>query len=360
MAPKILIVKLSAIGDVVHTLPVLHALRTHWPDAHITWLVEEAAAELVLDHPNLDRVLISRRKHWARGLKTACRRHHLRAIVSFIRELRDTRYDMILDFQAALKGAMLIALAHGRRKIGFGPGMQHQEYSYLALNTRIPMVSMEIHALERGLMLLEAIGVPRGEIRYDLPIDAGIRQIADRLLGQHPDHVNRTAIAINPVAQWKTKLWPAERFADLADRLIEEHNAAIFFTGGPQDRPEIERIKTGMRHHAASLAGRTTLIELAAVYERMACIISTDTGPMHIAAAVRRPVVALFGPTAPQRTGPYGSCHRVVCAPVDCRPCFRRECDACRCMLDISVESVLDNVRSVLTMDHSSRTMKQW
>ena len=352
-SPKILIVKLSAIGDVVHTLPALNALRAHWPRASITWLVEAAAAELVNGHPALDRVLVSRRKRWARGLKTGRWRDHLNAASAFVHELRDTRYDMIFDFQAALKGAMLIALAHGRKKIGFGPGMQHQEHSYLVLNTRVPMVSMEIHALERGLLLIEAMGVPNGRIAYNLPITPTARQNAARLLASHTGLRNGTRIAINPVAKWDTKLWLAERFADLADRLIEEHNAAVFFTGGPEDRQEIEGIQKRMRQPSANLAGRTTLIELAAVYEQMACVISTDTGPMHIAAAAERPVVALFGPTSPQRTGPYGSRHRIVCARVECRPCFKRSCDTCRCMLGISVTDVMKAVSDLLqNKDH--------
>lgn len=343
-SPNILIVKLSAIGDVIHTLPALNALREHWPNARITWLVEEEAAELVSGHPALDRVLVSRRKRWARGLKSGQWRNHLKAVNSFIRDLRDTHYDMIFDFQAALKGAMLIAPAHGRKKIGFGPGMQHQEHSYLVLNTRVPMVSMEIHALERGLLLLEAMGVPYGKIVYNLPITPTARQQAARLLAGHTSHRNGIQVAINPVAKWETKLWLAERFANLADRLVEEHHAAIFFTGGPEDGTEIETIQSMMRHSSANLAGRTTLIELAAVYEQMECVISTDTGPMHIAAAVEKPVVALFGPTSPQRTGPYGTQHRVVCAAVQCRPCFKRSCDSGGCMLEISVSDVMNAV----------------
>ncbi|MEJ2039796.1 MAG: glycosyltransferase family 9 protein [Desulfosarcinaceae bacterium] len=169
-ALNILIVKLSAIGDVVHTLPALNALRRHYPEARITWLVEEAAAELLTGHPALDRLLVSRRKTWLAGLGTRQRATHLRQVMAFLKDLRDTRYDIILDFQAALKGALLIALARGKRKIGFGPGMQHQEHSYLVLNERIPMVSMEIHALERGLKMVEALGVPGSPVRLSQSI----------------------------------------------------------------------------------------------------------------------------------------------------------------------------------------------
>jgi heptosyltransferase-1 len=248
---------------------------------------------------------------------------------------------LILDFQAALKGAILIALARGRRKIGFGPGMEHQEHSYWFLNETIPAVDMETHALERGLMLLEAIGIPAVAVEYQLPIDSAAIRKADTLI-QYQGQINPgVPIAINPVAQWETKLWLPERFAELADLLIERHQARIFFTGSPADRSQISQIIRGMRHGAQNLAGATSLVELAALYRRMAMVITTDTGPMHIAAAVDTPVVALFGPTAEWRTGPYGENHHIVAADVACRPCFKRTCSHCSCMQRISVDEVM-------------------
>jgi 3-deoxy-D-manno-octulosonic-acid transferase/heptosyltransferase-1 len=346
--PKILIVKLSAIGDVVHTLPALNALRAFYPRAHIAWLVEAAAAGMVVGHPALDRVLISERKAWEQTIRHGQPAAGLRQALRFIRSLRDTRYDMILDYQAALKGAALIALARGRRKIGFGPGMEHQECSYWFLNERVPMVDMETHALDRGLMLLRSIGVPAGRVEYRIPVDGAPARRARLLAGGAGRSGSGVPVAINPVALWETKLWLPERFSALADRLIEEHGAHIFFTGGRGDRPLIERIIAGMRHTAVNLAGATTLIELAALYDRMALVVSTDTGPMHIAAAMGTPVIALFGPTAEWRTGPYGAIHQVVSAQLDCRPCFRRHCDHCTCMRSISVDHVMEKVPSAL------------
>jgi 3-deoxy-D-manno-octulosonic-acid transferase/heptosyltransferase-1 len=355
--PRILIVKLSAIGDVVHTLPALNSLRRHFPRAHITWLVEAGAADLLAGHPALDRVIVSRRKQWARGIGTRRWRQHLGQIHRFLQDLRDTRYDIIFDFQAALKGAMLIALARGRRKIGFGPGMEHQEHSHLVLNEKIPIVSMEIHALERGLKLLEAVGIFTKKVEYRLPVTPDARRSTSRWLAQNADNATRPAVAINPMAQWKTKLWPPDRFAVLADRIIDDHRAMVYFTGGPADREIIENILQHMRHNAVNLAGKTSLIELAAVYDHMAVVVTTDTGPMHIAAAVEKPVVALFGPTAQWRTGPYGAGHHVVTAGIACRPCFKRTCaTAASCMRSISVDQVLAHVKAVLDQTSDSAT----
>ncbi len=345
---NILIVKLSAIGDVIHTLPALNALRRRHPGARITWLVEEAAADLVRGHRALDRVLVSRRQHWLRELKGPGRTRSLQEMRAFIRALRDTRYDLIIDFQALLKSAVLIALARGRRKVGFGPGLTHMEHSYLFLNERIPAVDMEIHALDRGLMLLEALGIPRGLFTYDLPVGKSERRAVDELLGRHGIDASRPLVAVNPVAKWETKLWSPSAFARLADRLIHRCGARVVFTGSAQDRPVIADILSRMAFPAVSLAGETSLKTLAALYRRCRLLVSTDTGPMHLACAVDTPVVALFGPTAPWRTGPYGTQHRVIRTGIACSPCFKRTCPLGTgdCMRQIPVSRVFEAAAS--------------
>ena len=341
---NILIVKLSAIGDVIHTLPAVNAVRRHFPQAHITWVVEEAAADLVTGHAALDRVLVSKRKKWVSALVTNERSRAVAEFGRFVRQLRDRRYDLVLDFQGLLKSGLIVWLSKGTRKVGFGPGMQHQEHSYLFLNERIPAVSMEIHALERGLLLLDKVGIPTDAIEYRLPVSDTDRKRADDLLKTVAGKAVGPLIAINPVAQWETKLWTVAKFSRLADRLIEKYRATVVFTGGAADRGYIDAILAGMASAARNLAGRTTLRVLAAVYEKADLLISTDTGPMHLGAAVGIPVVALFGPTAPWRTGPFGPGHKVIRTGIDCSPCFKRRCDTMQCMKDISVRQVLTEI----------------
>lgn len=344
---NILIVKLSAIGDVLHTLPAANALRGRYPKARITWVVEEAAADLVEGHPALDRVLVSRRKRWIRELVSGSRRREtLREIQGFLRALRETRYDLVIDFQQLLKSGILVALARGGVKAGFGPGMQHMEMSYLFLNRAVPRVSMEIHALSRNLILLAALGIPASGVAYRLPVDAADRRAVDGMLEQAGLAGSRRLVAVNPVAQWETKLWPNRRFAALADRLARDYGAHIVFTGGPGDRAIVGEILSGMTTPAVDLSGRTTLRTLAALYERARLVISTDTGPMHLAAAVSTPVTAVFGPTAPWRTGPFGPGHSVVRLGPACSPCFKRICPRGDhlCMEALGVEAVLKGV----------------
>ena len=345
---NILIVKLSAIGDVIHTLPALNAVRNYYPNANITWLVEEDAASLVYGHKALNRVIISKRKRWLKALRSLSLLNTIKEVYGFIKVLRDTRYDMILDFQALLKSGILIAIARGRRKIGFGKGLEHMEYSYIFLNERIPAVDMEIHALSRGMMLLNAVGIPTNEIEYKLPVSNDDREKVDELMKKHGIKGVGSLIAINPVAKWESKLWPNERFSRLADTIIDEYDAKIIFTGGPEDRPIIQDIMSAMKGRALNLAGHTTLKMLAALYEKTVLVISTDTGPMHLAAAVGLPVVALFGPTAAWRTGPYGAGHHIITAESECSPCFKRHCETIDCMSQISVKQVMDAVKKII------------
>jgi 3-deoxy-D-manno-octulosonic-acid transferase/heptosyltransferase-1 len=343
---NILIVKMSAVGDVIHTLPALNALRKHYPDAHIAWLVEEASADLVAGHRAVNRVLVSGRKRWIKELLGSGNRAGLREAYRFIGELRDTSYDLILDFQGLLKSSVLIALCRGKRKVGFGKGMEHAEQSYRFLNERVPAVSMEHHALLRGLLLLEALGIPSPEIVYDLPVKDRHRNAVRDLLGGQGVTRDKALVAIHPMAKWDTKLWDNTKFAGLADRLMEEYEARIVFTGSLTDRGVIEDIVSRMKGRASNLAGETSLLTLAALYEEAAFVVSPDTGPMHLAAAVGTPVVALFGPTAPWRTGPFGAGHRIIRAELECSPCFKRQCDTKACMERIFVEDVMDAIRN--------------
>ncbi|MFW8599976.1 lipopolysaccharide heptosyltransferase I [Desulfobacterota bacterium M19] len=336
---NILIVKTSAIGDVTHTLPALKALRDQFPRAAISWLVEEEAADILVGHPDIDRLLISPRRRWLRQLKAGNILPTIREIWCFIRELRAVKYDLLLDFQGLLKSSILIAFCRSRRKAGFGRGMEHSEGSYLFLNEKIAPVSMDIHAVERELYLLNAIGIKTGQAVCKLPITTQNRREADNILSRAGVDHARPLVILNPMTTWPTKHWPAEGFAALS-RLLAEKGAQIAFTGSPADRDEIAAIIRESQISALNLAGKTNLRQLAAVFAGAAVVISTDTGPMHIAAAAGVPVVVLFGPTAPWRTGPHGGQHTIIRTAAPCSPCFKKECPVGSCMKDIKVEAV--------------------
>jgi heptosyltransferase-1 len=338
---RILIVKLSAIGDVVQALPALEAIKRTFPDSEIDWAVEEAAADILEGHPQIQCLLVSRRKEWMRLLRRPTTfLHGLNGIIRFIGELRSRRYDIAIDLQGLLKSGVIIGLAHAKRKIGFAGT---RELSHFFLNERLPAYDIEKHALERYLDVARYLGAVDPPPVCTLPIGRELTIMRERLQDLTPK--GRKIVVLNPMARWKTKLWQEEKFAQLADRLVLERNAVVVLTGSSGDRAVTGRIRSMMKQQAMDWAGETTLRELAALSALADLFITTDTGPMHLAAAAGGKVVALFGPTAPWRTGPYGPAHVVVRAGISCSPCFRRDCkDGVRCMGAISVEDVMAKV----------------
>lgn len=348
---NILIVKLSAIGDVIHTLPALAALRKLYPGAHITWVVEEASSDLVMDHPYLDHVIVSHRKQWMDDLRHGRIGAPFRDMNAFTRDLRSRSYDLVIDFHGLFKSAVLVSLSGGARKLGFD---SMQEGSGLFYNERIPE-DMGKHAVDRYLDFLAYIGAKSGKAdgentpEFLIPSDdRNIQKVSALLSKSHLD-IDEPFVAINPVALWDTKLWREDRFAMLADRITGELNIPVVITGSAHEKPYAESIiKEVKTAKVVDLAGQTTLKDLACLYRQAAVVVTTDSGPMHIAAAVGTPVVALFGPTDPRRTGPYGRGHTVISKTLPCSPCFLKQCRTRECMEGIAVEEVLGGVKEKL------------
>ncbi len=369
---NILIVKLSAIGDVIHTLPALAALRRLYPAADITWVVEEAAADLLADHPDLDRVLVSRRKTWLKEFRQGRVAAPLREMRAFYRALRCRPYDLVIDFHGLLKSAVIVAMSGSRRRLGYD---SLQELSGLFYNEKIAE-EMGKHAVDRYLDFIRHLAAgERGRERADCLAAAPAFTIAigqeeerrvETLLDEHAalltagtglgDGRNATPgeegkperrfVAVNPVAFWETKLWEEEKFAELCDRIRREMGLPVVLTGGAAG--PLDRIRTRMKTEAVNLGGRTTLRELACLYRQAVLVITTDSGPMHLAAAVGTPLVALFGPTDPLRTGPYGPGHRVVRRGLACMPCFQKRCETRQCMREIEAEDVIAASKELL------------
>jgi 3-deoxy-D-manno-octulosonic-acid transferase/heptosyltransferase-1 len=337
---NILIIKLSAIGDVIHTLPSLGALRQLYPDAHITWVVEEAAADLIKNHPYLDAVLVSRRKRWSKDVCRGQFRQPLEQIRSFIKALRQRHYDLVIDIHGLFKSSIIVFLSRGKRKLGYN---SMQELSGLFLNEKITE-DMNKHAIDRYLDFPRYLGAKINRTQFVLPPNNEAQVKVQNLLRKY-NLEDKKFIAINSVALWETKLWNNEKFAYLADLVNDKLKIKVVFTGS-EEKP-IEGITSLMTTENINLGGQTSLPELACLYKKAKMVISTDSGPMHLAAAVGTPVVALFGPTDPARTGPYGSGHTVIRAVLPCSPCYLKKCSTKKCMENISIEQVFAAVEKI-------------
>lgn len=346
MRTHILIIKLSAIGDVVHSLPLLEVLRERFPLARIDWLVEQDASGIVEGHPCIDELFVFPRKAWLERLSKKGEILSIgKQVARFVRGIRKRRYDIVIDLQGLLKSGLLTFLARGNRKIALNNG---REGSSLFVRERVAVPSTEMHALEKYLCIARHLGVKEARWQGYIPIYDSDKAYVDSLLRELVS--DRILIAINPMAKWETKLWEPNRFASLADLIYERLDATVIFTGSGADKAPIGVIQSKMKTEALNLAGRMSLKQLAYFYQRCAVVISTDTGPMHIAAAMKSSmVVALFGPTSPLRSGPYGATQKVVSSGAACSPCFKKRCNDMRCMRQITVDMVYEAVKEALT-----------
>ncbi len=326
---NILLVKLSSLGDVIHALPTLEALRDLYPaGGRITWLVEEGHAPLLEGHPALDQVWRVPRLRLNQGRLS----RDLPAVLGLVRQLRARPFDLVIDLQGLIKSGLWVALARSGRKVGYD---RTREFSYLPLTERLPPYDPEAHAVWRYLNVAAFLGALLAPPRFRLP---------SRLTGNIESMLawasGRPLVVLHPGARWPTKLWPAAAWARLADWLDRDRGCSVLITGSQGDRELVAAITAHMQGTALNLAGRTSLGELTALLRAAALAITTDTGPMHLAAASGTPVVALFGPTAPWRTGPFGPGHQVVRLGLPCSPCYKRRCPDPRCLADLTPEAV--------------------
>ncbi|MDI6853305.1 MAG: lipopolysaccharide heptosyltransferase I [Deltaproteobacteria bacterium] len=324
---RILLVKLSSFGDVIHALPTLEALRALYPQGHITWLVEDSFAALLAGHPALDEVWPIPRLRFSRQMLG----REAAALAGTARRLRSRPFDVVVDLQGLLKSAIWVALARSPRRIGFDGT---REGSYLVLTEKLPRYDPDRHAVLRYLDAARYLGAPEAAPRFRLE---HLLTGRGNPLGEKPA---RPYVVLHPGARWATKLWPATSWARLAEWLAKQ-DLAVVLTGSLADRPLAAAVAGASQASVIDLAGRTTLSELAAVLRGAALAVTTDTGPMHLAAALGTPVAALFGPTAPWRTGPFGEGHETVRLGLDCSPCFRRHCPNPRCLTELPVEMVM-------------------
>jgi heptosyltransferase-1 len=325
--PRILIVKLSSFGDVLHALPTLEALRALYPTGHLTWLVEAAYAPLLEGHPALDEVWPAPRLRPAEVYRGG----NPVLLGGLLRRLRKNYFDVVIDLQGLLKSAIWMYLARSPRKLGYD---RTREGSYRVLSDRVPPFDREAHAVRRYLNLAHHLGAPVTPPRFRLGL--GAEGDISHLLPQSRPGL----VVLHPGARWPSKLWPAAAWARLGDWLSLEHRLQVAITGSPADQGLAEAILRQMRRPALHLTGRTSLPELAALLRRARLAVTTDTGAMHLAAALGTKVTALFGPTAPWRTGPFGEGHEIVRLALDCSPCFQRRCANPRCLADLTPEMV--------------------
>lgn len=281
---RILVVKLSSLGDLFHALPAVQLIRRH-TGATIDWVCHDLYVDLVARFGPVDRAL------------SFPRHSFLRDGGAFLRELRAREYELALDFQGLLKSALTARAARAARRIG--PSFS-REGSRLFYDAVAGPNNKNRHAVEECLDTARYLGCPLGPIEFPVAFPA------------YPLDVPRPRIGLLPCSRRAEKNWPPERFAELARALRAEVGGSLVVLGGRADQPVCDALAKAIGPDAHNWCGRTTLLELGGLIQALDVLVTVDSGPMHIAAAVGTPTVAVFGPTDPIRTGPFGARHRVV------------------------------------------------
>lgn len=324
---RILIVKPSAIGDVVHALPILNLLRKQWPGSHISWMVTPGCAGILEGHPQLDELILFDRKRLGRGWRSG---RILGELYSFSRALREKQFDLVIDLQGLFRSGWFAWISGAGTRVGLSDAREAAPLFYTHV---VPVRTKEQHAIDRYLSVVEALGCGRGPVEYVFPVKADDRAAVDRLIPQG----TRYAV-LHPGTNWPTKRWPVEKFAELVPMLRERFGLESVIAGAA------DLTATAQSIGGIDLTGRTTLLQLVALLERADLVVSNDSGPMHIAAALGRPLVAPFGPTNPVRTGPYGRMRGVVRLDIPCSPCYSRRCSHQSCLQKLDSTMVMDAV----------------
>ncbi|MBV8881186.1 MAG: glycosyltransferase family 9 protein [Planctomycetaceae bacterium] len=311
--PRILFIRLSAVGDVINTLPALEALRRGLPDAFIGYVVEDRAHDLISNHPSVSKVHLYRRKRWARYLHQPVHwGEALTEFSAFLKEIRRENYTIALDFQGNLKGAMHALLSGARRRVGFSRG-HCKENNYWFNNEHVtpPGGTEKINRVEKFLSLVGHLGVPVAAAGYRLPETKDGRARVDSFLSEkrltdyaviHPGTSDFGAL----------KRWRPERFAELAERIGRSTSLKPVISWGPGERPLAEQIVAASKGEALLAMETKNILDLAELIRSARLYVGCDSGPLHLSSAVSTPSVALFGPKDPRTYGPYNPHHRVV------------------------------------------------
>jgi lipopolysaccharide heptosyltransferase II len=336
---KILILKPSSLGDVIQALPVLRLLKLHFHNAEIFWWIDSALAPLLEGDPDLAGIVLFERRRWARP-------QHWPEMLRSLRWLRAQEFDLVIDLQCLLRSGAFAWLTRGKFLVGLDEVREGARGFY---DLAVPRKSFHTHAVDWYLSVLPLLGVPVHMNFQWLPERP---EIYTAINSKWPAAGARW-IALQPGARWQNKRWPAKYFAELVRLLAGQLPRASFaILGGQDDQPLGELISRAAPDRCLNLCGATSLPEMVEWVRLCDLMVTNDTGPMHAAAALGKPLVALFGPTAPRRTGPYGQLENVLRIDLPCSPCMKSDCHFEKpeeCLRALAPARVFERVQKLLS-----------
>ena len=330
---KILIFNLNWLGDCLFSTPAIRAIRKAYPDSYIAVVIPKNCFEVLEGNPNINEIIFYDDKSIHKSVFSK---------LKFIQALKAKHFDVAILFHRSFTRALLVYLAGIKERIGY----KRKKRDFL-LTKKIPFVERDsLHRIDYFLNLVDSwTGIKTKDKKYDFFIPEEARKYINEFL---KDKVTGSdyLIALNPGGNWPPKRWPTDYFAKLADKLIDELNVKIIITGSVKDLGIAQTISNLMHNKQIILCGKTNLKQLGALFERTDLVISADSGPMHLATSLNKKLIAIFGPTSPEITGPYNSGNCLILQKdTGCSvPCFEINCYDNRCMKEISVDDVFNQV----------------
>jgi len=353
-ALKILIVKVSSLGDVIHALPVLYYLKSVQPSFTLDWIVEEPFSHVLTGHPFLRRLYLLRTRRWR---KSPTAFSSLRDILELHRQIRRERYDVVLDLQGNTKSGVITLLTEAPLRVGFHASHVREWPNLLATNRKVRPSSTHHHIMDRNLFIA-AEAFPGGSFPPTsgyLHVEERHRLEVDRFFERHRLPHHPTAV-FHHATSWKTKLWDLDFWKRLVSDTVRDLGMNAILTWATEDeRAACEKIREGTSQRVY-LWPKSHLKTVSALLERAEVVVGGDTGLIHMAAAVGTPTVSLYLATDSRRNGPRGSLHRCLQSNMPCSPCLKKQCNRrIECSRSISVEEVWSAMRDVLDLKGSNR-----
>jgi lipopolysaccharide heptosyltransferase I len=366
---RILLIKPSALGDVVHTLPVLVKLRARYPRAQIDWLITPENAEVVRYHPALSNVVLFARRDFSK------RGRRWRAFVSFfdlLKQIRRAKYELIIDMHGQVRSAFFALISGARVRIGFDRPVKRgltvsaehdlknipshgwrgaREGSWIAYTHRIPIPTLDVHAIDRYLWAAPLLGLDDNPPDLTIHLSPQATNKVNRLLEEQGVPASKPLVVLVPGTIWETKHWTIEGFAGVARQFLQD-GFAVALAGTTRDQQRCRQIAAAAPG-TCDLSGKTTPADLAALIRRAEVAVTNDSGSMHVAASLGKPMVSVFGPTNPVHIGPYERPESVVRVDLPCSPCNYRRLSQCpfdhACMKQVTSAMVVERVREILS-----------
>lgn len=346
-SPKsILAIRLSSLGDVLMTIPAARALKDHYPQSRLTWLVEGSVADLLAHQTFIDEVIRFPRGSIQGALRSAQFSKATREMRAFLKKLRGGEYDLILDFHGIIKSALFSKMVRGKKTIGFGKTVA-KEKSHLFYQNCVENDDKRLHKVERNMLIPRHLGIkgPIPAVRLETNPEA--EKYIDEFFAR--EGITAPVFAINPFSSRGStyKRWEMERYGELIRRMGQKKLGKTIILWGPGEKGEARRLKERAGEETF-LSCPTDVPQLLALLRRVTMYIGGDTGMMHLAVFAGTPVLAIFGPTDFKINGPYGPVHRIIRRDLPCSPCKNRDCKGRECLREITVDDVITGALEVL------------